>query len=81
MQKSTALLFASLIAVMVLVGVMRAQTIQPEREYRIVSGADIGFRIEGTDASGKPSGRWMIRVNGLWVEPSHALVGRPAGDR
>jgi hypothetical protein len=73
MQKWIAFLFASLIAVAVFAsGVMRAQTIFLERELRIVSGADVGFRIDGTDQSGKPVGRWMIRVDGKWVEASTA---------
>jgi hypothetical protein len=73
MQKWIAFLFASLIAVAVFAsGVMRAQTIFLERELRIVSGADVGFRIDGTDQSGKPVGRWMIRVGGKWVEASTA---------
>jgi hypothetical protein len=77
MQKWIAVLFASLFAVAVFAsGVMRAQTSLLEREYRIVSGADIGFRIEGTDQSGKPVGRWMIRVDAQWVEVSGAPVSR-----
>ena len=73
MHKWIALLFASLIAVAIFAsGVMRAQTALLEREYRIVSGTDVGFRIEGTDQSGKPVGRWMIRVDGQWVEASTA---------
>ena len=34
----------------------------------VVSGADIGFRIEGVKGD-KPVGRLVIRVNGQWVEP------------
>jgi hypothetical protein len=34
----------------------------------VVSGADIGFRIEGTRGD-TPIGRLVIRVNGEWVEP------------
>ena len=77
MWKWAWLWFASLVAVAVFAaGGLRAQTMLLEREYRIVSGADIGFRIEGTDASGKPVGRWMIRVDGQWVEASSAPVTR-----
>jgi hypothetical protein len=80
MQKWIALWFASLIAVAIFAsGVMRAQTIFLERELRIVSGADVGFRIDGTDQSGKPVGRWMIRVDGKWVEASTAPVARRLG--
>ena len=40
------------------------------REYRMLSGADVGFRVEGTDPSGKPTGTWMVRIDGQWIETS-----------
>ena len=77
MQKWIALWFASLLAVAVLTsGVMFAQNRLLERDYQMVSGADVGFRIEGTDTSGKPIGRWMIRQNGQWVEPGMEVIPR-----
>ena len=51
----------------------------PPGEPRIVSGADLGFRIDGTDPrSGNPTGAWVIRVNGRWVEVAAAARIRPA---
>jgi hypothetical protein len=48
-----------------------AQTRQTEP--RIVSGDDIGFRVEGTDPrTGSPTGRLMLRLNGEWVEAGSA---------
>jgi hypothetical protein len=36
---------------------------------QILSGSDIGFRVEGADPrTGNPTGTWMIRMNGDWVE-------------
>jgi hypothetical protein len=36
---------------------------------RIVSGTDIGFRIEGTDVrTGNPTGTLVVRIDGEWVE-------------
>ena len=43
-----------------------AQTRLPES--RILSGSDVGFRVEGTDRTGKPVGKWVLRLNGQWVE-------------
>lgn len=44
-----------------------AQTRQTEP--RILSGPDIGFRVEGRDPrNGTPTGTLMIRLNGEWVE-------------
>lgn len=50
---------------------------QPQGE--IVSGSDLGFRVEGTDIrTGKPIGTWMIRVKGQWLEIGEASGIRPA---
>ena len=51
----------------------------PPADPRIVSGSDLGFRVEGTDPrSGNPTGAWVIRVNGRWLEVAAALGIRPA---
>jgi hypothetical protein len=42
-----------------------------------VSGNDIGFRVEGTDLSGKPMGTLMVRVNGQWNEVGSSMTVRP----
>ena len=71
MQKRLAFAVAVVIAVAVFASVvMLAQTRLLEREYRILSGNDVGFRIEGTDAAGRPVGTFMVRVDGKWVEAS-----------
>ena len=33
---------------------------------QILSGNDIGFRVEGTDVNGQPFGQFMVRWNGQW---------------
>jgi hypothetical protein len=35
----------------------------------VISGNDIGFRIEGLRGSTTPVGKLVIRINGQWVEP------------
>ena len=35
---------------------------------QILSGSDIGFRVEGRNFNNKPFGTWMVRVDGEWVE-------------
>lgn len=42
----------------------------------VVSGDDIGFRIEGT-LGGAPAGTVVIRRNGEWVEPAWKPAFRP----
>ncbi len=66
--------------VLVSAALLAQQRLQ-EREYRIVSGPDVGFRVEGTDVSGKPTGRWMIRIDGRWVEPSPMAFQRQLTSR
>ena len=35
----------------------------------VISGNDIGFRVEGLRGRATPVGRLVIRVNGQWVAP------------
>lgn len=44
---------------------------------RVVSGADVGFRMEGTDASGNVTGMFVVRLNGEWVAVSSMPTVRP----
>jgi len=48
---------------------------------RVISGNDIGFRVEGTNPAGKPMGTWVIRVNGDWVEAATSMRAAPATTR
>jgi hypothetical protein len=41
----------------------------------VVSGADIGFRVERTEGN-TAVGRLMVRVNGKWVEAQFANPGK-----
>ncbi len=45
---------------------------------QMLSGDDVGFRVEGFDISGRPTGTLMVRVNGGWVEVGSTLTTRPA---
>ena len=56
------------LASLVLVGtIARAQAL-PGVETRVLSGGDIGFRVEGMQGNA-PSGTLVVRWNGQWVEP------------
>jgi|KBSMisStaDraftv2_1062788.scaffolds.fasta_scaffold3538467_1 hypothetical protein len=48
---------------------------------RVVSGNDIGFRVEGTNPAGKPVGTWVVRINGDWVEAATTMKAAPATTR
>jgi hypothetical protein len=43
----------------------------------MLSGNDIGFRVDGVDQKGKPVGTLMLRFNGDWVEAGAAMTLRP----
>jgi hypothetical protein len=76
MKRLTLLWCAFLVIAAVLASTfMRAQAVQ---ELRILSGADIGFRVEGMDRAGKPTGTLMVRINGKWVEATSKMTVRPA---
>lgn len=35
---------------------------------QIISGSNVGFRVEGRDPrTGRPTGTWVIRVDGEWT--------------
>jgi hypothetical protein len=38
-------------------------------EPRVLSGADLGFRIDGIAKDGAPIGALVVRVDGKWVSP------------
>jgi hypothetical protein len=56
---------------------------QPDPNAPIISGNDIGFRVDRqqTQTLGRLTGTWVVRVNGQWVEPAASLRGRPLGTR
>jgi len=45
---------------------------------QMLSGNDIGFRVEGTDVNGRPIGTLVLRLNGNWVEVGPSAGFRPA---
>jgi hypothetical protein len=77
MRKVMMFWLASLAVVAVLAsGLTLAQTKQGER--RILSGDDIGFRVESTNRSGEPVGTLMVRIDGAWMPVASAPTFRPA---
>jgi hypothetical protein len=56
---------------------------QPDPNAPIISGNDIGFRVDRqqTQTLGRLTGTWVVRVNGQWIEPAASLRGRPLGTR
>ena len=76
MREWSWLWFASFVAA-ALTSAMLAQNRLPNRvPPRILSGSDIGFRVERTDPSGRPVGTWLLRIDGDWVEISPEPIVR-----
>ena len=38
-------------------------------EPRVLSGSDLGFRVDGIAKDGAPIGAIVVRVDGKWVSP------------
>ena len=72
MKKSVLLWLLSLVpTAVVTASIVMAQT-RPT-EPRILSGDDIGFRVEGNDPrTGNPTGTLVVRIDGKWVAISPA---------
>lgn len=49
---------------------------QRVRDSRVISGDDLGFRVEGVDSKGMPRGRIVVRVNGEWLDTGEEAVAR-----
>jgi hypothetical protein len=47
----------------------------PQRALTVISGADIGFRVERWEGD-TPVGRWVVRSDGKWVEPRTTMGTR-----
>jgi hypothetical protein len=55
---------------------VRAQVQPPNASNpTVLSGADIGFRIERWEGD-TPVGRWVVRNRGAWVEPKTSVGTR-----
>jgi hypothetical protein len=61
--------FLWVISLLTVATLVRGQVIQtvPLPTPEVISGADFGFRVEGTQGV-TPVGRLVIRKNGEWVE-------------
>lgn len=70
MRRLIAFWLASLILVAV---VASGLTVLAQGQTQLLTGNDVGFRVEGTDRrTGNPTGTWVVRLNGEWVEVGSA---------
>jgi len=54
---------------------------QTPPQLRVISGGDLGFRVEGQARDGTPTGKLVVRINGQWVEAGFAVGIAKAGTK
>ncbi len=74
MRKLVVLWLLSVVLVAVTASVLTAQF--TPTAPRILSGSDVGFRIEGYNMTGEPVGSIVIRLKGQWVATSAPISGK-----
>jgi hypothetical protein len=79
MNKLVSLWLLSLALVALIASVVTAQVTRTPA--RVVTGGDLGFRVEGTDTQGRPVGSVVIKVNGEWVAVRDSMKATPATSR
>ena len=60
-------LFVAL-AVGAALGAQGIQIVRPGGPEHVLSGSDIGFKVEGEGRDGAVKGRFMVKVDGAWKE-------------
>ena len=72
MKKLLLLWLASLVVVALMTSAFTLA--QARQDGAILSGDDLGFRLDGTDRSGNRTGTFVIRVDDEWVEASFSMT-------
>jgi hypothetical protein len=72
------------VVLILMLGALAAGAAMPEPpafaqapESRVLSGSDLGFRVERLDRAGNPQGTLVVRVNGAWIAATSSLSLRP----
>ena len=77
-MKRLVLFWITSVVIAVMVTFAWAQSPGSLSQPRMLSGADLAFRVEAIDPGGKATGTWMVRYNGNWVEVGSNLRVHPA---
>jgi hypothetical protein len=80
MTRPSQLICTALLIGAALIGASAAWAQFPRNsEPMVLSGPDVGFKVTGTDLrTGLPSGVWVVRMQGKWVEVTSEPTIRPA---
>ena len=79
-KRAQVILIAAGLVALVAVGAIAGQLayrFDPLPEPIVLSGSDIGFRVEGRQGT-QPAGHIVIRINGQWVVPMERTGTQPA---
>jgi hypothetical protein len=69
-----------LFSLIAIAAIAQSHLTMPDQEPTVISGKDIGFRVERYDGR-RPVGVLVIRVDGQWVEPKSVPKPTPIGSR
>jgi hypothetical protein len=73
LQRRTVLIILWLVSMVAAGAWGYAQAVLPSGQAPVVlSGSDLGFRVEGRRGN-TPSGRFVVRINGQWVEVEQSV--------
>jgi hypothetical protein len=61
------------------IGYAQAQRMLKPNSVVVLSGEDIGFRVEGLKES-SVTGKFVIRISGRWVDVDNSFAPKPATD-
>jgi hypothetical protein len=76
MSKLVGLWLLSLVLVACAAAIVTAQVTRTPP--RVITGANLGFRIDGVDMKGNPVGTIVVRMNGEWIAVGDRLKASPA---
>ena len=79
-KRALSIVAAWLFSLVAIASIAQSGSTTPDREPTVISGKDIGFRVERFDG-GRPVGVLVIRVDGQWVEPKSVPKPTPIGSR
>ena len=75
-----ALVIAWVISLAVVGGIVSAQTQSRRDPAPVISGNDLGFQPEGWRGSAR-TGKFVVRINGQWVDAIEPMKPQPAATR
>jgi hypothetical protein len=80
MRKATLLWILAICMAAIVSSVVTAQ-VTSQQPPRILTGGDLGFRLEGVDSRGRPTGTLVVKIYNEWVEVGSSTKASPLTTR